>query len=451
MKIVGNKLGHSDEKISSDLLEIADFYIDIFDNNFNKNSIQHLTTILNTALVFNKNNLQETFQKVERIFEPKRVEGFPQSFLEILSIKISELKDISYDFFLIYQGLVYHNKGNESPFVDTQKSQILMYLRELYRNTDFEKKGVEKELFQSLEDFIEDPSEGIKNKLFDTLMDLKTEELYNDVKDPVDYAQSFDKALDHDNDVTYYLPLKLLTATVLKGNDVTQEYKPTDSQDQELLEKNDKLKKIVYALYTQHEPKIKREFDFDFYNKSLPGKKYNMKDLDFLRDFDLESEEQPIEEEVVEQSPTQEIEDKTQKNKNGDQVVEENLSDQKISSEEEPDDKQVDLNEEVEIQEEDEPSQLVEEEKNIVNPVFGDFSNHRTNLLKLLEEFELHDLFSNFFDQIENKHVKLINIDVEVESSEETIYENIYVEILRPDSPCYDEQKHEFVNGNEIY
>lgn len=278
-------------------------------------------------------------------------------------------------------------------------------------------------LFQTLLEFRlrqkDSLEDGLSPSLFDSFINA-----YTDIADLQDLSR-------------FYPVYKLILVLFLENNTTQlQYYTPKRMRDfevaQELIPNNEELKKIVYALYTQKVPKVKKEFDTVFYLQFLDNKEFDMNNLNWNTP--------EVEEEITEIKPTKNdknVKDQIadiiggfsqQQPKEGEKTKETEINKieiDEISNEEEPNKKKRrNKNGDTESSEEDLNEDVVVENdgKNLVNVVYGEVDpqlkahlENSTDLRAYASEIVLE------------------------EETEDFIIQTVYVYVQRASSPCFDE------------
>ena len=273
-------------------------------------------------------------------------------------------------------------------------------------------------LFKTLLQFRLDQKESFQDafvpSLFDTFINV-----YTDIANLEDLSR-------------FYPVYKLILVLFLENNTTQlQNYTPLRMRDfqiaQEVIPNNDELKKIIYALYTQKVPKIKKDFDTIYYLQFLDNKEFDMNNLNWNTP--------EVEEDVVELKPTKndkDVQDQISDIIGGfskpvmdDEIINNSETNKKIeidSNEEdlEPEkrNRNKDKNDTIESEED-----IVEDDgKNLVNVVYGDVDP------QLKAHLESSTDLRAYASEV-----------VLEEETDDYIIQTVYVYVQRASSPCFDE------------
>jgi hypothetical protein len=256
------------------------------------------------------------------------------------------------------------------------------------------------------------------------------------------YIDTVVDILEHDSDLNrYYALYKLVLVKVLEKTTTQDQYwEPSLLKDlvvaEEIIPKNEQLIKIIYALYRQKIPKIKREFNTTYYLGSFTSQYFDLNNLNWntpeFEDIPTKNDDHVKNtlEDLVGGFSVPEVDSNTQ--------IDTNITNNKkivideVSSEEDKrknkKDQQKSLDDENDINESSEEDKheqvplITDDGKNLVNVVYGEIDP------ALQQHLESSTDLRAFASKV-----------VTVEETEDTITQTVYVYVQRVSSPCYDE------------
>ena len=445
--VIVSKTKHNDE-IVTDLIEFCMHILSTQDGSSEKRAWKLTSARLLLSLIFKLGKGEVAFEFITdylRTTNGKRVKS--QFYAEILlrnfsklHFKFSPQEDNDFTNRALFLDMVNQLPNDKFPLQMDQKEIVINNFEHFFdvnpilSTLDFPVQFIDR-VFTVIPNGGVDLGDNLFNLLLKFKLDKK--DTLNEGVNPAVLFDVFinvyvDIAENIENLSRYYPIYKLILVLFLENNtEENQFWEPTHIQDLgislELIPGNEELVKIVYALYVQKVPKIKREFDTIYYIESLTGQYFDMNNLNWeTPEFEdvLTKNDDTVKKTIEEliggfsKIDPEEIENNDKKNQqkiNIDDLSEEET--EKIHNRKEH---QKTISEE-DIEDNQEIPVVVDDGKNLVNVVYGEVDQG------LKEHLEKSTDLRAYASEV-----------VLEEETDDYIVQTVYVYVQRVSSPCYD-------------